>query len=172
MFVLSLALLPACCASPKPAPPPPPEPAPEVQAPPPPPVVRPTLHATWSFQTEPDTCVAVAKAGAASLRIAVPAEGLIRLTVTLPGDTPAKPVAHFSGPAGRWLLPGTHAGRRENLFTLHRDATSLGRILVLLSGGVLNLEPPGEDLPVLSLPESGADGQRWFACVRRIVIWT
>jgi hypothetical protein len=69
------------------------------------------------------------------------------------------------------VIPGNHAGRQD-LFTLGRNATSLGRILTLLSGGTLSLEPPGEDLPILSLPESGVAGQRWFACVRGIVIWT
>ena len=171
MFVLLLALLPACCATPTP-PPKPAEPAPEAQAPPQVHAARPVLRAAWSFQTGPDACVALARAGSAVLQIAVRREGLIRLTVSLPGDAPARPVAHFSGPAGRWLVPGTHAGGREVLFTLDRNETSLSRILMLLSGGALNLDPPSQDLPILSLPESGADGQQWFACVRGIVIWT
>ncbi len=166
-----LALLPACCAAPRPAPQPV-EPAAEAPPPPPAHTARPTLRAAWSFQTGPDACVALAKAGSASLQIAVRPEGLIRLTMSLPVDAPAKPVAHFSGPAGRWLIQGAHTGRRDVLFTLDRNAASLSRILMLLSGGALNLEPPGEDLPILLLPESGAGGQQWFACVRRIVIWT
>ena len=88
------------------------------------------------------------------------------------GDAPITPVVHFSGPAGRWLMLGAHAGPREALFTLDRNEISLSRILILLSGGILDLEPSVEDLPILSLPESGAEGQDWFACVRRIVIWT
>jgi hypothetical protein len=171
MFVLLLALSPACCAT-TPPPPEPAAPAPEVLGPPAPPAVRPVLHAAWSFHTEPDACIAVARASAASLQIAVRREGLIRLTMSLPGDAPAKPVVRFNGPAGRWMIPGTPAGRRQDLFTLARNETSLSRILVLLSGGTLDLQPPGEDLPILSLPESGANGQQWFACVRRIVNWT
>jgi hypothetical protein len=166
MFVLLLALWPACCASP---PPKAAEQAPE--APPAPPVqaARPVLRAAWSFQTAPDACVALAKAGPASLQITVRPERLIRLTVALPGDAPDKPTARFNGPAGHWLILGMRAGRREALFTLGRDETSLSRILVLLSGGMLNLEPRGEDLPILSLPESGAQGREWFACARRSV---
>jgi hypothetical protein len=167
-FVLLLALWPACCAPPQP----PPKPAePALEAPPPPPVqaARPVLRAAWSFQTGPDACVALAKAGPASLQITVRPERLIRLTVALPGNVPDKPAARFNGPAGHWLIRGTRAGRREALFALGRDETSLGRILVLLSGGMLNLEHPGEDLPILSLPESGAQGQDWFACARRSV---
>ena len=131
MLALLLALLPACCTSP-PAPAPTPAAAlPEPPPPPPPvPAARPVLHAAWSFQSEPDACVAVARAGAASLEIAVPRDGPIRLTLALPGSRPTRPVARFQGPAGRWLIPGTHAGRRLDLFTLARDETSLSRILV------------------------------------------
>ncbi|HVC63431.1 MAG TPA: hypothetical protein VND19_24090 [Acetobacteraceae bacterium] len=123
----------------------------------------------WSFRTGPDACIALAKAGSTSLQIAVRPEGLIRLSMSLPGDPPARPVGHFNGPAGHWLIFGTHAGRREAIFVLGRDEISLSRILMLLSGGVLNLEPAREDLPILVLPESGVEGQEWFACARRSV---
>jgi hypothetical protein len=74
---------------------------------------------------------------------------------------------HFSGPAGHWLIPALRAPRpREVLFLLARDETSLSRVLILLSGGLLEVEPADEDLPILSLPESGAEGQDWFACAR------
>jgi hypothetical protein len=130
------------------------------------------LHAAWSFHTGPDACVALARAGAASLQIEVRREGVIRLTLALPAAPPDRPVAHFSGPAGRWLVQGSHAGRRAAVFSLARNEASLGRILMLLSGGSLVLDPPDGDLPILSLPESGAEGQLWFTCVRGIVIWT
>jgi hypothetical protein len=167
MFALPLALLPACCSTPPP--PKPAEPAPASQSTPPAHIARAILRAAWSFQAEPDACIALAKAGAASLRIAVPREGLIRLTMSVPGDAPARPVVHFNGPAGRWLIPGTPAGRRLNQFALARDEASVSRVLMLLSGGTLNLGPPAQNLPILALPESGAEGQQWFACVRQIV---
>jgi hypothetical protein len=170
-IVLLLALLPACCAAPQPTPPPA-EPAPEQQPAPPAQAARPILRAAWSFRTGSDAYAATARAGPTSLQVVVRREGLIRLTMSLSRDAPPAPVAHFSGPAGRWLVPGRQAGRRVVLFTLGRNETSLSRILMLLSGGALNREPPGEDLPILSLPEPGAEGQQWFACVRSIVTWT
>src|ERR1700728_1113901 len=92
MLVLLLALLPVCCAAPQ-APPKPPESVPEVQAPPPPRAAHPILRAAWAFHTTPDACTALAKGGAASLQISVRREGPIRLSIALPGDDPAKPVA-------------------------------------------------------------------------------
>jgi len=164
-IVLLLALLPACCTPPpKPA-----EPAPAAPPPPQPHAARPVLRAAWSFQAGPDACIALAKAGSTSLQIVVRPEGPLRLGMSLPGDAPDKPVARFSGSAGYWQILGTHAGRREVLFSLARNETSLSRLLMLLSGGMLNLEATGEGLPILSLPESGAEGREWFACARRSV---
>lgn len=165
MIVLLLTLLPACCAPPpKPA-----EPVPEAPPPAQPHAARLVLRATWTFQAGPDACIALAKAGSTSLQIAVRPEGLLRLAMSLPGDAPDRPVARFSGSAGYWQILGAHAGDREVTFSLARNETSLSRILMLLSGGMLSLEPPDENLPVLSLPESGAEGRKWFACARRSV---
>jgi hypothetical protein len=166
-----LALLLACCTAPHP-PPKPTEPALDLPPPPPPPPARPVLRAAWSFRSGPDACIALAKAGASNLQIAVRPEGLIRLSLSLPGDSPARSVAHFSGPAGHWLMPATHTGPHEVLFLLARNETSLSRVLILLSGGMLDLETPSFDLPILSLPESGAEGQEWFACARSSVSGT
>ena len=93
-------------------------------------------------------------------------EGPIRLSVSLPQDAPAKPEAHFSGPAGHWLILGSHGAHHEARITLVRGDIALCRILMLLSGGALTLEPAAEDEPILSLPESGANGRDWFACAR------
>jgi hypothetical protein len=130
---------------------------------------RPVLHAMWSFQTVPDACTALAKAGPASLTVGVPADGPIRLTLSLPDDPPDHPAARFAGPAGHWQIAGTHAGRHTASFLLPRGEASLGRILMLLSGGVLAVEPPAQVLPAISLPESGTAGATWFACARRSV---
>lgn len=170
-----IALALACCA---PAPPPP---APAATAPlplpPPPPAEHPVLRAAWSFQATQDACVALAKAGPASLRIAIRPDGLIRLTLSLPGETGARPVARFSGPAGHWqmegsLLPARRSASSLATFSLARNDTSLGRILMLLSGGLLELGPPKSGLPILALPESGDDGRQWFVCARRSVTGT
>jgi hypothetical protein len=131
---------------------------------------HPVLRAAWSFQSGPDACIATARAGAASLEIAVRPDSAIRLTLALPGDPPDRPVAHFSGPAGHWAMLGLRAGHHEAAFALGRNESALSRVLMLLSGGMLQVEAPGEALPTLSLPESGADGQQWFMCARRNVI--
>lgn len=139
-------------------------------APPPPRPARPALHADWSFQTRPNACLAVAAAGRTRLEVIVRRDGPVRLTVALPVEESGKPVAHFHGPAGAWTVPGWHAGSREIVFNLGHDMNSLSRVLMLLSGGVLDLRSPGNRLPVVTLSPSGADGQRWFACARGIVI--
>ena len=94
----------------------------------------------------------------------------IRLSVTLPDAAPTKPVARFHGPAGGWSVPGRRAGAHEIVFTLGRDMNSLSRVLMLLSGGAMDLDSPDKNLPILNLSASGSDGQRWFGCARRLVI--
>lgn len=169
LLILPFALLLACCA-------PHSAPAPAVPAvalpppPPPPPVAPPTLRAAWSFHSGSDACIAVAKAGAASLQISVRPVGPIRLNLSLTRDIPEHPVARFNGPAGSWLMQGTRAGPRSAVFLLGRSDVSLSRVLLLLSGGRLRLESPENDLPILLLPESGTSGDDWFACARNSVI--
>lgn len=167
-FVLLLVLLLACCAptppAPKPPEQPPPAPPPQVHA------ARPVLRATWSFQSASDTCTAIASSGTTSLQIVIRPEGMIRLRLSLPVAAPDKAEARFNGPAGHWQIQGDHVDHREVWFSLPRNETSLSRILMLLSGGLLNLEPARADVPVLSLPGSGAEGQHWFTCARRNVI--
>lgn len=165
------ALALACCAPP-PQPPPAPPPAVALPLPPPPPVVAPTLHAAWSFQVTAKDCLALAQAGRSRLEIAVRPEGAIRLVLSLPQDAPARPIAYFSGPAGHWLIAGAPLAHRQALFLLPRNDTSLSRILMLLSGGTFAPGPADLALPMLSLPESGADGRHWFACARSSVSGT
>jgi hypothetical protein len=168
-LILLLALLPACCAPKPPAP----APVATLPLPPPPPAprpARPVLHATWSFDSDAESCTAIARAGATQLQIVVRPGGPIRLSLSLPMEPPARPVARFAGPAGRWLIAGAHAGRREAIFPLDHNEGGLSRILMLLSGGTFDLQPPEDDLPILLLPGSGHDGDRWFACARHHVI--
>lgn len=161
--LLGLLLL-ASCAHPAPKPPPP-------QPPPPPPAAeQPRLHPEWSFQTGPNACLAVAAAGHTRLVVAVRRKQPVRLSVTTPDDSSGRPVAHFHGPAGAWSATGWHAGEHEIVFTLGRDLDSLSRVLMLLSGGVMNLEAPEKNLPIFILSAAGEHGQRWFACARNLVI--
>ena len=134
------------------------------------------MRAAWSFQAAQDSCVALARAGSASLRILISADGMIRLTLTMPGQSGATPVARFNGPAGNWLMKGALLPSRQSAllatFSLPRNDTSLSRILMLLSGGMLELGPADAGLPILALPESGDDGRQWFICARRSVTGT
>ena len=163
VFIFAGALLLASCTRPVPKPP--------AEPPPPPPKpARPSVHASWSFQTKPDACLASAGAGGTRLEVAVQRKQPIRLRVTFPTDTDGKIIANFSGPAGAWTVPGWHAGKRDVVFTLGRSMDSLSRVLMLLSGGVMNFDSPGKDLPIFNLSASGAAGQRWFTCARHVVI--
>ncbi|HET8997812.1 MAG TPA: hypothetical protein VFN42_14180 [Acetobacteraceae bacterium] len=162
--VLLGSVLLASCAHVAPPPPPP-------QPPPARPVAeRPRLHPVWSFQTGPNACLAVATAGHTRLLVAVRRKQPIRLSVTTPYDTAGQAVAHFHGPAGAWIASGWHAGGHEIVFTLGRDMDSLSRVLMLLSGGVMDLDAPEKNLPIFILPAAGPHGQQWFGCARKLVI--
>jgi len=164
-LLLPALLLLASCAKPLPKPP--------AVVPPPPPQAaaeRPTLHANWSFQTAADACLASAAAGHARLLVAVRRKQPIRLRMTLPERASGRPVARFHGPAGAWSVPGRPGGAHEIVFTLGRDLDSLSRVLMLLSGGELDLQSPENNLPILNLSASGSGGQRWFGCARGLVI--
>lgn len=126
------------------------------------------VHTAWAFSTGHD-CVAVAAAGRVRLTIAVHRAGPIRMTVFLPAENTGKPVAQFHGPAGTWKAHGVVSGR-DAVFTMGRDMNALSRVLMLLSGGVLALEPSDGDWPILDLPPSGPEGQQWFDCARNSVI--
>lgn len=163
--VLVAGLLLASCAAPTP------KPSIGVLPPPPPPLAaRPSFHAAWSFKTEPGACLAFAAAGHTRLELAVRGAAPIQLGVTLPSAGSGLPVAHFRGPVGTWAVQGWHAGHHRIVFTLGRGTNALSRVLMLLSGGVLDLQSPDRRLPIVTLAASGAEGQRWFACVRHNVI--
>lgn len=164
-LLLALALA-GCTPSTPPAPPP--AAAEPLPLPPPPPVIRAVLRAVWTFDTSPESCTMAAKAGAAGLLLTIRPDGPIRLIVSLPAAPPSRPAAHFAGPAGHWAIDGVAAARHQAVFPLPRNDTTLGRILMILSGGTLDLGPaPG--LPILALPESGAAGRQWFDCARHNV---
>lgn len=162
---LVLAVLLTGCARPPPPPPPAP-PTPSASAP----AVRPMLHATWSFAIRPGDCLATAAAGRTRVVLSVPRGKPIRMRIVLAGASAQHPVAHFRGPAGAWTIGGWRAGDHAVAFELGHDVNALSRVLILLSGGVLDLEAAEAPLPRLELPASGAAGQRWFGCVRHSVI--
>ncbi|HUN41963.1 MAG TPA: hypothetical protein VMU81_16885 [Acetobacteraceae bacterium] len=137
--------------------------------PPPPPLTRPVLRTVWGFDTTPKACTMSARASQASLLMIVRPEGPLRLVVSLPAPAPPHMAAHFAGPAGQWTIAGDGLASGQAVFYLPRNETTLGRILMLLSGGTLELRADTPGLPILSLPESGDAGREWFACARHSV---
>jgi len=111
----------------------------------------------------------LARGGAASLLVTVRPTGPIRLILAFPAPPPDRLALHFNGPAGHWLIRGSAAGPHQAVFPLPRNDTSLGLVLMLLSGGTLQAGPAESGLPTLSLPESGAAGRDWFVCARHSV---
>jgi len=166
--MLSCLLAVAGCSTPEKPPPPP-----ETVAPPlPPPVRRQSvipIRTTWSFTTDKDECVAVAAAGATALRIVVHRAVPIRLAVSvqpvLAADQPDVPL-RFSGPAGNWRLAARRFGPHELGATMTADNLALSRVLVLLSGGGLDIGPPDHTVASLAIGASDTKGQLWFDCAR------
>jgi hypothetical protein len=171
--VLASLALPTGCSTP-------PEPEgqrqdtiPEVR-PPAPPAPRQTVRTTttWNFDTGSDECVAVATAGATSIRIIVQRHVPIRLLLSLaapPGRRAPIPL-RFSGQTGSWQASLQPSGTRQLTADLGSDETALSRVLVLLGGGLLDAGPA--ELPVVSLTiaPSATRGQQWFDCAREKLI--
>jgi hypothetical protein len=167
----ALSLLLAGCA----AQPPPVQEKVEAPAPVAAPVVqrgpRQVISTTWKFDATTDECVAVAVSGRTSLQVTVPRNAPIRMTVSLarslPSGRPIPMALRFNGPAGRWQVNARPVGTRQLAAALGSDDTALSRVLVLLSGGVLEVGEPDAAIPSLGLTPSEARGRVWFDCARR-----
>jgi hypothetical protein len=149
-----------------------PEKTAEVEAPPPPPPAKPapvpTLHPEWSFTAKSDECVAVAAAGATALRVTVRRSSPIRLDMGLAQQFTHDPVValRFTGPAGTWQVTAREAGRNTLAATLGADNSALSQILVLLSGGTLNVGLAPHAVVTMAIRPSDVGGQNWFDCAR------
>ena len=144
--------------------------------PPPPPPRRPasqTIHTTWTFHAGGDDCVAEAAAPGASLQIAVRRDVPMRVSLTL------QPVSlrsrssvplRFNGAAGSWRVVGRTTGPHAVAAPLGSDEAALSHILVLLSGGLLEVGEAGTPLALLDISPSDRDGQVWFDCARSKVL--
>src|SRR5579863_506232 len=163
--VLISALLIGCTPSPEktseealPLPTPPPaQPAP-----------APTLRTDWTFSSQNDQCVATAAAGATALHVTVRRESPIRLDIALApkfGHDPAVPL-RFVGPAGTWQVTAHQVGTTLLSVTLGSDNIALSHVLVLLSGGTLDVGTPPQAVVVLAIRASDTNGQNWFDCAR------
>ncbi len=155
------------------------EAAPELPLPPvpPPPPPRkpatPTIHTTWTFRTGGDDCAAEASAPGVSLQIAVQRNVPMRLSLMLQPVSLASRAAiplRFNGAAGSWRVVGRATGSHVLAASLGSDAAALSHILVLLSGGLLEVGEAGTSLATLDISPSDRNGQAWFDCARSKVL--
>lgn len=173
-YIAALALLLAGCAAQPPADEGKREPEPPAVSPPVQRAQRQVIRTTWSFDATADECVAAATSGRMSLQVTVRRNAPIRLTVSLgtplpPG--PRMPVAmRFNGPAGHWQISAQQVASRQLIAVLGTSDAALSRVLVLLSGGVLELGEQEQAIPSLGLAPSEAQGQVWFDCARKNMI--
>jgi hypothetical protein len=144
--------------------------------PPPPPPRRPaspTIHTTWTFRAGGDDCVAEAAAPGALLQIAVQRDAPIRVNLTLqsvPLRSQASVPLRFNGAAGSWRVVGRATGPHALAASLGSDEAALSHILVLLSGGLLEVGEAGTSLALLDISPSDRGGQIWFDCARGKVL--
>ena len=138
-----------------------------------PPLVRhvpnPQIHTTWTFRSSDEECVAVASAAGTSVLMTVRRDAPIRLAVSLEPQSahgPAVVPLRFTGPAGLWQVSARRTAAHRFAVTLGSDDKALSRILVLLSGGMLELGLPAQPIVSLVISPSDAQGETWFDCAR------
>jgi hypothetical protein len=138
-----------------------------------PPLVRhlpsPQIHITWTFRSSDEGCVAVAGAAGTSVLITVRRDTPIRLAISLESQPVHGPVTvplRFTGPAGLWQASARRTTAHRFAVTLGSDDRALSRLLVLLSGGMLELGEPAQPIVSLAISPSDAQGQSWFDCAR------
>jgi hypothetical protein len=126
-----------------------------------------TIRTTWAFQADEGRCVATAAAAAASLVVTIRRDLPIRLVLSLPlVPVPTAATLRFAGTAGNWEVPGGRTAAHQVTALLGADEVALSRVLVLLSGGTLDVEDPGRPVALLAIAPSASSGQRWFDCAR------
>jgi hypothetical protein len=138
---------------------------------------REVVRAQWVFKANGDLCSARAVGRATELTVTVrrgqPVQLVIAHAARQPTpDAPPATVARvpvqlrFAGQAGNWQAAAVMAGEASVASTLPLDDLSLSRIVMLLSGGTLELADPAVQFPIIQLPVSGVEGQTWFNCTR------
>jgi hypothetical protein len=102
------------------------------------------------------------------MRVTVRRASQIRLDVSLAPEYTHDPVVslRFAGPAGNWQVTAREAGGNSLAATLGADSSALSRVVVLLSGGSLNVGVPPHAVVTLALRPSDVGGQNWFDCAR------
>jgi hypothetical protein len=129
---------------------------------------RVVVRTNWTFSAGDEECTAVAAAGGNSLAVTVRRDAPIRVAVTVaaPAQAPATTQLRFSGPAGTWQAAARRAAPRQVAVSLGADETALSRVLVLLSGGTLEVGTPTQLITTFNIGPSEAQGQDWFDCAR------
>ncbi len=168
LYFALIALALTACATTQPTAPAPPTPT----LPPPlprPPAPRAVAHATWTFQRQPDECRAIAHAGRVTLSVvAHDARPILLILAPVPPRPHGRLELHFTGPAGNWVLSAAKTRYRSAIASFGSGDTGLSQLLFMLSGGTVIAGSAGSGVPLLSLPPSGAEGGRWFDCVREL----
>ena len=161
---------------------PPPAPAVIIPEPPPPappprqPVLRHASHLAWSFAAMPDRCIATASGDGATLTVTVGRNAGVTLRLALTASATAQVRARaaatlrFHGPSGHWTLQGRGDPNAGISVASAPDEVSLGRVLMLLAGGVLDVDARASALPSLQIPPAGPEGTSWFDCARAQMI--
>jgi hypothetical protein len=129
----------------------------------------PPIRTAWTFQASDTACVAVAAAAGTSLLVSIRRDAPIRAVVALETPAahgPASVPLRFTGPAGAWQVAAHRSAARRFTVTLGADDTALSRVLILLSGGTLELGEPAQPIVALSIGASDTQGQAWFDCAR------
>jgi hypothetical protein len=170
MLVLMLSLA-GCSTAPQrtmgtPVRPEPQKPEPRRQTPVPPQPV----DAVWKFEQSEQTCKATAANPALVLDVTASDERLqfLARAHTRPGlRRGANAPIDFTGTSGSWSASGRLTASHVISASQPMDEAAVGRVLVLLSGGTLQVGGLRSRLPQLRVPDAGTAGRVWFECVRR-----
>jgi hypothetical protein len=171
--VAVLLLLSGCKVAP-PVPPPPPAallPLPPLRPPPP---AEAREAAIWHFARSPGACTAAASGRTARLQITLraghpalfvfyAARGMKRQGPTASG------ALDFHGAGGGWTAIARIGPGSLAVAALRLDDQTVGRVALLLDGGILTPVGAAGALPVLLLPPAGAEGRHWYGCARGLL---
>jgi hypothetical protein len=127
------------------------------------------IRTTWTFRSNDEECTAIASASDSSVQVSVRRDAPIRLVVALSPAPVPRPVTvplRFTGSAGSWQVTARRAAARQFTVALGSDDTALSRVLILLSGGTLELGRPPQPIVSLAISPSDTQGQTWFDCAR------
>ena len=133
---------------------------------------RARVAGAWRFTTDPVAgCVARADGRGGRLRVTVRRGHGVVVVLYVPGTTRPHGATwpgalRFDGRGGGWTIPARLGPGGLAVGFSALDAAAVGRIALLLGGGVLVPVAGGMELPRMTLPSAGADGRAWFGCAR------